>query len=224
MAISNVLCVTTRLSVSALVLVVLCVHRGLCFYSNKGSPGYVGHGGHVGLDGPFTPKPTPRRNALYRIPRESSPRNCVNHANHVMRLNGSVGEENEAHDANKARETDEGVGGALNDVRRESRILAARVEELQRDVVFVQKLIDEISGALIFSDDMALRERDVLTRFGPVYLLNPYAVNETDYRRPDTFRRPILLRRTLEGILHRYNRSPTPLPHHWQRSHQNHSS
>tara|TARA_B110000444_G_scaffold64864_1_gene60782 strand:+ start:331 stop:900 length:570 start_codon:yes stop_codon:yes gene_type:complete len=87
--------------------------------------------------------------------------------------------------------------------------LEREVRELRRDVAVLRKVVQGMSGALIFCDDMALRERELLIN------LSVYADLNLTSTRP-----PALLRRTLLGVLNEHQLSPTPLMQNW-RSPQN---
>lgn len=81
-----------------------------------------------------------------------------------------------------------------------------QIEALRRDIVLTQALIDDIAGALVYADDMALREREVLQGSNSIVLLG---------RNNTSSRPPIMLRRALSSILLQYNRTPSPLVHNW---------
>ena len=111
-------------------------------------------------------------------------------------------------------------------LREECSLLSCNLATLRRDMQKMQELMDEVVGVLVYSDDMALRERDVLYRSGNVIRLDSLdRADESGERHPAgakySFRRPVLVRRSLHAVMRHYNRAPKPLQHHWHRSHQN---
>ena len=82
--------------------------------------------------------------------------------------------------------------------------LERELRELRRDVAVLREVVQGVSGAMIFCDDMALRERELLIN------LSVYADLNLTSTRP-----PALLRRTLLGVLNAHQLSPTPLMSNW---------
>lgn len=83
--------------------------------------------------------------------------------------------------------------------------VAKNINDLNREVLRLRKVIGAMSGALLFCDDMALRERELLTTLSLYADLNFSSV-----------RSPALLRETLNSIMHEYSIEPTPLPRKWK--------
>ena len=78
---------------------------------------------------------------------------------------------------------------------------------MERSVHLLRGYVEELSGALVFCDDMALRERDVLKVFDDIY------INSTHRRRAK------LLRREVHDAARRYGFEPRPIEHAWHQLH-----
>lgn len=92
--------------------------------------------------------------------------------------------------------------------------MLGQIEALRRDVIKTQTLIDDITGALVFADDMAFVERQTCQDPLHIFLINGTAPLTT-------FRPPVLLRPALTAIVNKYNRIPTPIMHNWQHRQRN---
>ena len=89
---------------------------------------------------------------------------------------------------------------------RGTRHLVEEMSDLRSEVLALRKVVQEVAGALVFCDDMAYREHQMMTET----LL--YAdLNFTSARRP------ILLRHTVARAMSRYGLEPTPVERHWHR-------
>lgn len=85
-----------------------------------------------------------------------------------------------------------------------TRLEAKDFMRLQGRVLRLENLVHDLCGAIVYSDDMALMEREIL-RSGPIYL-DPN--NETN-------RPPILLRREIADVAWRHGKPVSPPAHKW---------
>ena len=92
-------------------------------------------------------------------------------------------------------------------IRPHPRTVYSRLDEVETQLAATRKLLCEITGALIFCDDMSLRERDILK-------LIPYIHSSNDTNNNWKTRAPRLLRRSLHGILKTHGLDAShPHPH-----------
>ena len=87
------------------------------------------------------------------------------------------------------------------------------LHDLRSEIRVLRNLVQEVCGALVFCDDMALREHEMMAN-GLLYAdLNFTAT-----------RRPVLLRHTVSQTLRRYGMHPTPIERHWHKTGQGNAS
>ena len=77
-------------------------------------------------------------------------------------------------------------------------------EQLQRRVLLLETLIKEICGAIMYSDDIAMSERQV-SECGKIYRDSMFK----------EIRKPVLVRSSIKKILESRGMDPIPMPHCW---------
>lgn len=93
--------------------------------------------------------------------------------------------------------------------------LELRLASCERRLSVLTRAFEGVAGALIHCDDMALRERDVLSVF-PVLLYG----GEDDVP-VEHHRKTILLRRTVQTIMESNGLTPHPVERRWWKSDMN---
>lgn len=91
-------------------------------------------------------------------------------------------------------------------IRPHPRTVYSRLDEVEKQLTTTRKLLCDITGALIFCDDMSLRERDILK-------LIPHIHSSNDTNNNWQTRAPRLLRRSLHGILKTHGLEASHPPH-----------
>ena len=81
---------------------------------------------------------------------------------------------------------------------------SSEVERLRRRVTLLENLVHDICSALVYCDDMALAEREMLSA-GDIFL--DLSSNVT--------RSPLLLRRSVANISRKHGRPVSPPSHSW---------
>ena len=84
-----------------------------------------------------------------------------------------------------------------------------RLAACERRLATLTRAIEGVTGALVYSDDMALREREVLS-------VMPVLLHEDSDGPPvEHHRKVILLRRSVHDVMDKNGLTPTPLQRHW---------
>lgn len=77
-------------------------------------------------------------------------------------------------------------------------------QHLERRVLILEKLITELCGAIIYSDDIAMSERQI-SQCGKIY-------RDTTFKE---IRKPVLVRSSIQQVLGNRGLCPIPKPHSW---------
>ena len=96
-------------------------------------------------------------------------------------------------------------------IRPHPRTVYSRLDEVEKQLAATRKLLCDITGALIFCDDMSLRERDILKLIPHIHSNNEGNSSKSTNNNWQT-RAPRLLRRSLHSILRTHGLDASP-PH-----------
>lgn len=102
-------------------------------------------------------------------------------------------------------ENEREIDSRIRRIQRSERSIELRCMQLERKVVGLENVVNELCSALLYCDDVALMERQA-RRVGDIYL-------DSDF---STIRRPRMLRQELMSIMNKHNMSTMPLMYTWQ--------